>query len=56
MTQCLTMRDSIYGQTIMTEPWDEDEDYFVYEEVKSLFAAMTFERISHCAGLLCLKR
>ena len=38
------------------EEWDGDEDYFVYEEVKSLFPAMTFERISHCAGLLCLKR
>jgi len=38
------------------EDWDEDEDYFVYEEMKSLFPEMTFERVSHCAGLLCLKR
>lgn len=38
------------------EEWDDDEDYFVYEEMKRLFPEMTFETVSHCAGLLCLKR
>ena len=32
--------------------WDEDEIYFVYDEIKTVFPEMRFERISHCAGLL----
>ncbi|MBQ3157129.1 MAG: class I SAM-dependent methyltransferase [Clostridia bacterium] len=34
------------------DEWDEDEIYFVYEELKAAFPEMTFEKLSHCAGLL----
>lgn len=34
--------------------WDGDEFYFVYEELRPLFPAMSFEPLSHCAGVLTL--
>ena len=34
--------------------WDDDEIYFVYDELKRDFPEMTFEPLSHCAGLLTL--
>lgn len=36
--------------------WDEDEIYFVYDEMKAHFPQMTFEPMSHCAGLMTLRR
>lgn len=36
------------------DSWDEDEIYFVYEELKPHFPTMTFEQFSPCAGLLTL--
>lgn len=36
--------------------WDGDEVYFVYDELKEHFPQLEFERISFCAGVLCLKR
>ena len=38
------------------EDWDDSEIYIVYEELRDEFPAMTFERISRCAGLLSLSR
>lgn len=38
------------------DEWDDDEIYFVYDEMKRSFPAMTFEKMSFCAGLLTLKR
>lgn len=38
------------------DAWDEEEIYFVFEEFQAFFPKMTFEQISHCAGLLSLKR
>lgn len=38
------------------EEWDDEEIYFVYDELKKAFPAMRFERISHCAGVLSLAR
>jgi len=38
------------------DEWDEDEIYFVYEELKLHFPQMTFEAMSHCAGLMTLRR
>lgn len=35
--------------------WDEDEIYFVYEELKSSFDHLRFEQVSHCAGILTLQ-
>lgn len=34
------------------EEWDDEEIYFVYDELKPHFPAMTFTRFSDCAGLL----
>ncbi len=36
--------------------WDEDEIYFVFEELKEHFPNIQFEKISLCAGLLYLTR
>ena len=36
------------------DDWDGDEFYFVYEELRAFFPAMTFEPCSHCAGVLAL--
>ena len=38
------------------EKWDEEEFYFVFDELKAVFPALEFEQISDCAGLLTLKR
>lgn len=38
------------------DDWDDDEVYFVYDELKSAFPQLTFEQTSHCAGLLTLTR
>lgn len=35
--------------------WDETEFYFVADELKKDFPALTFTKISHCAGILSLK-
>lgn len=36
------------------DEWDEDEIYFVAEELKEYFPEMQFKEISYCAGVLCL--
>ncbi len=36
--------------------WDEDEIYFVYDELKEQLPTMQFEKISDCAGILSLQR
>jgi len=36
------------------EEWDEEEHYFVYEELRSALPGLTFTRLSPCAGLLTL--
>lgn len=33
------------------EEWDDEEIYFVYEELKPYFERVTFEKYSECAGL-----
>lgn len=38
------------------DAWDDDEIYFVFEELKKSFPNMTFEKISCCAGLLSLHK
>ena len=38
------------------EEWDEEEMYFVYEEMRERFPGMTFERMSHCAGVMTLEK
>lgn len=36
--------------------WDDDEIYFVVEEMKKSFPQIQYERISFCAGLLSLRK
>lgn len=38
------------------EEWDDEEIYFVFDEMKKVFPKMEFERISFCSGLLSLKK
>lgn len=38
------------------ETWDEDEFYFIAEEMKKYFPEMKFEKFSDCAGLITLKK
>ena len=36
--------------------WDEDEIYFVYDELREYLPRLNFERYSRCAGVLTLKK
>ena len=38
------------------EEWDDDEIYFVFDEIQKSFPKMKFIQISYCAGLLSLPR
>ena len=38
------------------EEWDDEEFYFVFDELLKVFPTMKFEQISHCAGVLSLSR
>ena len=38
------------------EEWDDEEIYFVFDELRESFPAMKFEQISYCAGVLSLLR
>ena len=38
------------------DDWDASEIYFVYDELKQAFPQLQFEPVSHCAGLLTLKK
>lgn len=38
------------------DDWDASEIYFVYDELKQTFPQLRFEPMSHCAGLLTLKK
>lgn len=38
------------------DSWDDDEIYFVFDELKSSFPTMQFEPFSYCSGLLSLKK
>lgn len=38
------------------DEWDDDEIYFVCDELRKHFPAMKFEQMSNCAGLISLKR
>ena len=38
------------------DDWDASEIYFIYDELKQAFPQLRFEPVSHCAGLLTLKK
>lgn len=37
------------------EGWDDEEFYFVFDELKQSYSNLEYKRISHCAGVLTLK-
>lgn len=37
------------------EEWDDDEIYFVYDEIKEFIPSIHFEQMSDCAGLISIK-
>ena len=41
-------------RTASGEEWDEEEHYFVYEDLRSALPGLTFVQLSPCAGLLTL--
>lgn len=38
------------------EEWDDDEIYFVFDELREAFPQLRFESFSHCAGLMTLQQ
>ena len=36
--------------------WDEEEFYFVYDDLKKYFEGLTFEKYSFCAGVLTIRK
>lgn len=38
------------------DDWDDDEIYFVFDEINKSFPNMKFDRISHCAGVLTITK
>lgn len=36
--------------------WDDEEFYFVYDEMKDKFPTATFNQVSHCAGIITIKK
>ena len=38
------------------DEWDDEEIYFIFNEMKKHFPQMIFEQISHCAGVFYLRR
>lgn len=38
------------------DEWDDDEIYFVADELRAVFPSLTFRQVSYCAGILTLAR
>ena len=38
------------------DEWDDEESYFVADELKSAFPNLSFTQVSYCAGILALGR
>jgi len=38
------------------DEWDDEEIYFVVEEIKNEFPDMEFEKVSYCSGIITIKR
>lgn len=37
------------------DAWDDEELYFVYNEMKEKFPTVTFNQVSHCAGIITIE-
>ena len=42
-------------ETEAGDEWDEDEIYFVIDEIKEVFPQVEFERKSYCSGIITIK-
>ena len=51
-----TRKDMELCKMQMGNEWDDDEIYFVFNELKEHFSQLEFEQVSYCAGVLYLKR
>lgn len=51
-----TRRDMEDCKIQMGNEWDDDEIYFIFDELKEYFPQVEFEQISHCAGVFYLRR
>ena len=51
-----TREELIQCRQAAGEEWDEDEFYFVADELRGAFPDLSFERVSYCAGILTLAR
>lgn len=51
-----TRKDMELCKMQMGNEWDDDEIYFVFNELKEYFPQLEFEQVSYCAGILYLKR
>lgn len=49
-------QDLEYCREQAGEEWDDEEIYFVFNELQQVFPTIEFEQISHCAGVLSLSR
>ncbi len=38
------------------DEWDDEEIYFVADELRSAFPSLAFRQVSYCAGILTLTR
>ena len=55
--RCTCTREELEAcRTAAGSEWDEDEIYFVYDELRPHFPALTFESFSHCTALLTLRK
>lgn len=43
-------------QQMAGDEWDDEEIYFVADELRSVFPTLTFTQVSYCAGILTLAR
>lgn len=43
-------------RSLSGDEWDDDEIYFVFDEIKTIFPEMVFEKISFCAGILSIEK
>ena len=50
-----TRRDLEICRKQAGDAWDEDEIYFVYDDLKAILPQLNFEPYSECAGVLTLK-
>lgn len=51
-----TRKELDFYRTQMGNEWDNDEFYFVFDELKESFSKIKFELVSPCSGIIYLKK